>query len=111
MSLTVLESTQEDSRILTMKSGVEYSLSLWKSLYAANSKIRLTAPVGWKFFIAEDGSSDLIERESYLLSVSNVTTDLTIKLLPEGASLSSLRTGRPDRFPTKGSSGRSVLGV
>ncbi|MCH6258960.1 RHS repeat-associated core domain-containing protein [Puniceicoccaceae bacterium K14] len=93
LSKTVTSTTVEESDVVFMKTGVEYDLTLWKSSFAANAKVRLSAPPGWQLYIATAGSSDLIVRQSYLLNVSNVNTDLIVKILPSGATQSSLAAG------------------
>ncbi|MCH6259113.1 RHS repeat-associated core domain-containing protein [Puniceicoccaceae bacterium K14] len=94
--------SDEGSLVVSLRSGVEYNLNLWKTAFAYDAKVRLTAPLGWVFYIAEDGSSDLIERDSYLLSVSGVSTDLTIKMLPRGRALTSLAVGQATAFADTG---------
>ncbi|BET65969.1 hypothetical protein ASA1KI_08870 [Opitutales bacterium ASA1] len=102
VQLSGLGATYEGAQTVKMKSGVEYDLRLWKTLWASASKIRLVAPMGWKFYISDPGSSDLIERESFLLSVSEVNTDLRIKILPHGAALASLAAGESTSLSHEG---------
>ncbi len=86
---------REDSLFVRMKTDTEYTISLTTSSAANSSKLKMSAPTGWVFFIGS--GADLIERDTYFLNVSSSQV-VQVRLSPRGASTQSLVAGESTSF-------------